>query len=814
MPDFPRGLPVARPIEETAADPGVQAETSHLRQLEARAAAFPLAAGLMEEGAAALAARLDADTVPPADAVMADLDARLAARIDALPQPERAGLDGSRAALRDRVQRQAALRAAAGSGERIDRAVLDGIARQAAAVRAEPALFGLARDELGLLLDDLEVSGAHRADIERRAGQRLVRAAVTGTIAGEGGAAALDLLDNGAFDGVLAPDIADRLRTMARAAAATGDAERSACAAEAEALEAGRLAADMRAGRGDRTDILDAFADGHIGAATRDRLWRQAETRSEREIARRTDIAAVAARVAGDGPPLDLADPEDISAADRFYDDTVAPGLAELDPGVRGEAVADAVLQLGLVPAGARTFAALALSADDPALRQAGAAAIAAITAEAPELAAAFDERDVAFAETFTAAWRAGIDETEALQAGDEVAEEVREVDSRHEGVLDQAINRLTDDPKSAEATAVIIGQALVQENAVVEAGLAALTERWSAQSPESADEFVQRVLRARDAADTGAAHDFQEATLQLASFSPQTQTDLTSDPNTPERGSKPGEIETAVLPLAIPILIGLLLVGTAIVANEDAQRRRRGRRSVGEETFDAITDLLSPSIAPVDPPPSKVEGPRTDMPINTDQPETLEPTDMPEIQILPGPTIPDAPEGGIFIFPDESEEFSKPTIVENRRGLDPVKQLNDRIRDYVQNQGEKQGLDIIHYAGGRNAETGEDMPEFRIPGPGIAFVDPVTGKPGDTRPGSIHIDLAFLIRSEQKITLLLVQSIDVNKDGLPTDREARAIDRAWKAFDMDEKPIIVGIPKDGQLGKIERKLRTILDNQ
>ncbi|MCP4328445.1 MAG: hypothetical protein GY791_08415 [Alphaproteobacteria bacterium] len=423
MPDFPRGLPVAASHPDATGDAEAQDVTVRRRQLEARAAAFPIAAGLMEEGAAALAAQLDAETVPPADAVMADLDARLAARIDALPQPERAGLDGSRAALRDRVQRQAALRAAAGGGERIDRAVLDGIARQAAAVRAEPALFGLARDELALLLDDLGVSGAHRADIERRAGQRLARAAVTGTIAGEGGAAALDLLENGAFAGVLAPDIEDRLRTMARAAAATGDAERSAGAAEAEAREAGRLAADMRAGRGDRTDILDAFADGRIGAATRDRLWRQAEARTEREIARRTDMAAVAARVAGDGPPLDPAEPADISAADRFYDVTVAPGLAELDLAARGEAVADAVLQLGLVPAGARTFVAVALAADDPALRQAGAAAIAAIAAEAPDLATAFDERDVAFAETFTAARRAGIDETEALQAGERAAE-------------------------------------------------------------------------------------------------------------------------------------------------------------------------------------------------------------------------------------------------------------------------------------------------------------------------------------------------------------------------------------------------------
>lgn len=177
------------------------------------------------------------------------------------------------------------------------------------------------------------------------------------------------------------------------------------------------------------------------------------------------------------------------------------------------------------------------------------------------------------------------------------------------------------------------------------------------------------------------------------------------------------------------------------------------------------------------------------------EEPETEESFDEAsiEVEVVPGFEVPE-PEGPkVLIFPDVSEEILRTMIIERRERQETRDQI-DAVRDfYLQLHP-----DWKHHAGGRPVGSSTDRKEFRIEGPGVAFEDPITGRPGDSRPGSIYVDLTF----ETPEGLVHIQTVDIDRDGLPTDRELRT---ARRLADVTGRPVYL-IPKIWQLREIEER--------
>lgn len=132
-----------------------------------------------------------------------------------------------------------------------------------------------------------------------------------------------------------------------------------------------------------------------------------------------------------------------------------------------------------------------------------------------------------------------------------------------------------------------------------------------------------------------------------------------------------------------------------------------------------------------------------------------------PEIETFP---VPDDAGPQILIFPDMSDEFRHLSTLESRRGNDYTRDHLDQVRDWFLEQ--HPGWE--HHRGGRDRKDGESKSEYWIPGPGHDFLDK-EGRRGDGRPGGKWADLTF--RSPDG-RIVHVQTVDVDKNGKPTDRE------------------------------------------
>jgi len=129
-----------------------------------------------------------------------------------------------------------------------------------------------------------------------------------------------------------------------------------------------------------------------------------------------------------------------------------------------------------------------------------------------------------------------------------------------------------------------------------------------------------------------------------------------------------------------------------------------------------------------------------------------------------------------ILIFPDMSGELDSFLTVESRRGNDATRDHLDQVREWFLTQYP----DWKHVRGGRDRESAEQKSEQHVPGPGIAFKDD-EGKHGDSRPGGKWADLTFESPNGKKVH---IQTVDVDKNGKPTEREldnAEAIRRATR---------------------------------
>jgi hypothetical protein len=123
-----------------------------------------------------------------------------------------------------------------------------------------------------------------------------------------------------------------------------------------------------------------------------------------------------------------------------------------------------------------------------------------------------------------------------------------------------------------------------------------------------------------------------------------------------------------------------------------------------------------------------------------------------------------------VLIFPDLSEDFGRIFIVENRKG-NPLTQTEvQTVHEYMN----RHYPDYEWLGGGKRKE-------YWFAGPGAAFKDE-QGRHGDGRPGGKWADLAYR-RPDRSI--LVIQLVDVDKNGKPTKREldnAEAIRRLSNA--------------------------------
>lgn len=254
--------------------------------------------------------------------------------------------------------------------------------------------------------------------------------------------------------------------------------------------------------------------------------------------------------------------------------------------------------------------------------------------------------------------------------------------------------------------------------------------------------------------------------------------------PKSPESKKKSkGETQVAFAP-AIPVgveatafiarivgpqVLRALGLGAGVAAGKkigDELQQRTDQGSTSERT-DQATPL--PPIPPSEP----GDDPRPKM-------EEL-PATPPFEHIDPSRPIPENNEPAIYVHPIPDDELGKLSqILDNRRGKPETQEELVDIRDQIL----KQNPDWKHTGGGRNQSDGTDIPEKHIPGPGRKF--------GDSRPGGNFSDLTF---ETPKGRTVHVQSVDVDRNGKPTNRELKAAERIRRRTNAD----VILIPKGWQ---------------
>jgi hypothetical protein len=260
--------------------------------------------------------------------------------------------------------------------------------------------------------------------------------------------------------------------------------------------------------------------------------------------------------------------------------------------------------------------------------------------------------------------------------------------------------------------------------------------------------------------------------------------------PGTDGAGSNPSpqprqpETQVAAVPLVVggaAIAAAIIGMGIPLTSPEGRRLMRELGRSV-ERGAVTLQDLMLMSTLGVrrqrklDPiqerratpaPPPTETFPQADP--QPSSPPPLEPPEVPDRQVehfpadvqklpdLSGPA-PDNLGPLVVVTPDYSKENPLGIILENRKGNQKTKMELDNIRDWIV---ENWGWEHTH--GGRRSSDGEEMEEYRIPGPGYALPHPVTGKRGDSRPGSRFSDLTFV---DKEGHVWHVQHANVDRNG------------------------------------------------
>jgi|GEM_PF-978901 len=291
--------------------------------------------------------------------------------------------------------------------------------------------------------------------------------------------------------------------------------------------------------------------------------------------------------------------------------------------------------------------------------------------------------------------------------------------------------------------------------------------------------------------------HEAADLLMQAQSRDPETARRLDTavrnslEKQNPGRNGSAEETQVAVAPAIFGgyALTELLLGGAAAFMAGDMLRKSLNDNNEGQAS--ERTTILPPQPNMItDPPPH----PDPDDPIN--QTKTPPHAEMPVT--FPGfdHPIPETDQPQIYIFPGPSANPASRPYYESK-GIPPTKKQLDTIRDNFLDSNP----DEIHRAGGRNREFGYEMPEEWIPGPGKAMKDKA-GKDGDGRPGGRFSDLTFENIRTGRITH--IQTVDVDKNGYPTQRE---YDAALAIHKRDRASVIM-VLKNWQVEKLRRKKR------
>ena len=237
---------------------------------------------------------------------------------------------------------------------------------------------------------------------------------------------------------------------------------------------------------------------------------------------------------------------------------------------------------------------------------------------------------------------------------------------------------------------------------------------------------------------------------------------------------------------------------GGVQVADESGAFTARGLRDLGlltGSTLEMRRKLLEmdrshgspfssdgPPPYPAEPPfaPSELQPPGYPAKPPFDPNEANKDRTPPKPIVVKGTTFPAIAESKpqIMIFPDLSKELEQIQIAEIRRERPETKDLNDLAADLwiEQHPGWRK------VGGGRNKDKErKEEPERRTGGPGVAWE-------ADGRHGSIFDDVTV---ESPDGKIVHIQTVDVDKNGKPTEREWDTALRLFKA--TEENVVLIG---------------------
>ena len=243
---------------------------------------------------------------------------------------------------------------------------------------------------------------------------------------------------------------------------------------------------------------------------------------------------------------------------------------------------------------------------------------------------------------------------------------------------------------------------------------------------------------------------------------------------------STPEGTQVAMAPAValIPPLIGLAartLLGPAARTAAGAAAAGAAGALIADQAKPGKHDTATKrtDIAPVFPPPPGYESPDMHLPGVT-APAT-EPIELPDLS----QPIPETGKPTVFVSPVPAAGEFGPNMWESK-GNEQTRKHLEQVRDWFL----KNNTGWTHEAGGRDQASGDEKTEYYIPGTGYAFPHPrkKPKKTGDGRAGSNRTDLTF--RSPDRKTFVHIQTVDVDKNGKPTDRELNNAEKARRGLE------------------------------
>lgn len=213
---------------------------------------------------------------------------------------------------------------------------------------------------------------------------------------------------------------------------------------------------------------------------------------------------------------------------------------------------------------------------------------------------------------------------------------------------------------------------------------------------------------------------------------------------------------------------------------------------AIGSLKGDTPDDQDVPSAKQMDPAPTVPPTPGSEPPKEKDRPPTktespAQPVELPDLS----QPLPKVDKPTIFIHPALPEELRGGTIIE-RKGNEATRKELEGIRDFYESQGWK------HVAGGRYSKRHENVLNGKQKAGDEQEERHIKGHFGSLK-GGHFTDLTFETPDGR---IVHVQTVDVDRNGKPTEREIDTAERIRRAVENEH---ILLIPKGAQLERNQR---------